>query len=299
MEIEIKNLFTFYDVLGRPLTLIEIFIHLPSLKQNIQETRRILSKLIREKIVIEEDGFYRLRGASYDSMSRRKQDLLGDMKWKKLVKLSRWFRYVPFVQFVVASGSLAFGNVNARSDFDVVVGVSSGRMFTARYFLLALFSLLHGRRMDDAHESSPDKLCFNHFVTPDTYEKLPHNTYRLQLYRNTIPLWGDENALQDFITQNVWADLPQNSVYDTHRNKLAPSNVKIILEKLLKGSLGEFVEQKIMRPIAMKRLEKYIANKENNGRVVVSDKELEFHFNLNYEKRFSDTATSLSCEDCG
>ncbi|MFA6364788.1 MAG: hypothetical protein WCW78_00085 [Candidatus Paceibacterota bacterium] len=297
MEIEIKNLFAFYDALGRPLTFLEILTHLPSQGENTKEVRRILAKLIREKNITEEEGFYGLKG-SHSSISRRRQDLLGDMKWKKLAKLSRWFRYIPFVQFVVASGSLTFGNVNARSDFDVVVGVSRGRMFTARYFLLALFSLLHGRRMDDAHESSPDKLCFNHFVTPDTYEKLPHNTYRLQLYRNTIPLWGDENALRDFITQNAWANLPQNSAYDAHRNKFAPSNIKTILEKFLKGFLGEFVEQKIMRPIAMKRLEKYIANKENNGRVVVSDKELEFHFNLNYEKQFSNMTTSLSCEDC-
>lgn len=289
-EKAIKDLLAFYGAFGRPLTFMELHTH-TSRECAPEEILEFLNNGTRTGKIITEDGFYWSKEFALSGMGRRAQDLFLDEKWKKLTKLSRWFRHIPFFEFVMASGSLSFGNVNPDSDFDVLTGVRKGRMFTARYFSSALFSLLHARRLDDLQASSPDKLCFNHFVTSETYEKEPHNYYRHELYRNMIPLWCNESACAKFIQKNGWAGIQKEAILDLHRVAKGKSRVARFIEWLLGGRLGNFVEARVARPIAMKRLSAYLSRKNADAgaygeRVIVTDAELEFHFVLNYEKKF-------------
>lgn len=287
---QVTTLLTLYGALARPLTLMEISVALPEVPW--EEMENSLREGIAANTVRVRDGFYWLSKYSCGSMERRVQDLLLDRKWRMLTRLARWFRFVPFVEFVLASGSMTIGNVHDRSDFDVVTGVRAGRIFTARYLLSALFSLLRARRLDDLQESSPDKLCFNHFITRAAYEKEPHNYYRRELYRRMVPLWGMRDALAAFVACNAWAGLSPFAV--DHRRKIFAEKHLItrMIERMLSGSVGDSIEQRIARPIALRRLAAYQARKGAGERVVISDEELEFHFALNYEKRFSDLARS-------
>jgi predicted nucleotidyltransferase len=52
------------------------------------------------------------------------------------------------------AGSLATGNIQENSDFDVIVGVKRGRIFTARFFGVALFGLLGWRRKKSDRENN-------------------------------------------------------------------------------------------------------------------------------------------------
>ncbi len=276
-----------YGALGRPLTFVEICGGIPPELATPEDVARILERGVARGQFAEEEGFYSPRARACGSFARRTQDLLRDHKWKKLESLARWFRHIPFVEFVFVSGSISMGNVHERSDFDVVTGVRAGRIFMTRYFVSALFSLLNARRLDDLQESSPDKLCFNHFVTEATYEKEPHNYYRGELYRNLVPLWGDEETLSKFISKNAWARMPRLALLDAHRIAKGKSVIARALERLFSGKLGDVFEARVARPIAMKRLHAYLARKGEGERVVIGDAELEFHFVLNYEKQFS------------
>lgn len=295
-EKAIKDLFAFYGAFQRPLTFIELYTRVPDDCAS-EEVWEFLDSGVRTGKIISEDGFFWSKEFALSGMRRRTQDLFLDEKWKKLTKLSRWFRYVPFFEFVMVSGSLSFGNVNPNSDFDVLTGVKKGRMFTARYFSSALFSLLHARRLDDLQASSPDKLCFNHFVTNETYEKEPHNYYRRELYRNMIPLWGEEGACAKFIEKNKWSGIRNEARLDLHRVQKGKSLFAKFVEWALSGMVGDFVEIRIARPIAMRRLSAYLSRKNADSnaegeRVIISDTELEFHFVLNYEKKFEHLSTS-------
>ncbi|MEK7089601.1 MAG: hypothetical protein AAB920_02165 [Patescibacteria group bacterium] len=305
-EKAIKDLFAFYGAFQRPLSFVELSTRIPR-DTTPEELMEFLDDGLRSGKLIMEDGFYWSKefvplrdnaseGVALSGMRRRAQDLFLDEKWKKLIKLSRWFRYVPFFEFVMASGSLSFGNVNSNSDFDVLTGVRSGRIFTARYFAGALFSLLRARRLDDLQASSPEKLCFNHFVTSGVYEKEPHNYYRHELYRNMIPLWCEEKACKKFIEKNEWSGIRKEALLDLHHVVKNKSAFARFIEWTLGGQFGDLVEERIARPIAMKRLSTYLSRKNANSgaygkRVIISDDELEFHFVLNYEKKFEDLGT--------
>lgn len=273
---------TFYRRLSRPLSAFEVWRALPHL--SYAEVLHALTALVNDCVLDEDSGFFVLAGMKgARAFDRRAQDLMLDMKWKRLARRARWFRHIPFVDLVLTSGSMALGNVSSSSDFDLVIGVRAGRMFTARYATLALFAFLGARRHDDASDSGKDRLCFNHFVTPAAYSKPPHNTYRHELYRNLVPLWGTEEAIRTFIHANRWADAAQEPFGTWRYIGGEGSAARVVGERLLGGTFGDFLERRICAPIARRRLTRYAARNQHHGRVVISDAELEFHFALPYE----------------
>ncbi len=267
------KLLEFYSTLGRPITVMEA-ARLGGLPP--ATALEELETLVAQKKARAEEGFYSTTGL--DISARKRQDLLLDVKWRRLERLAKYFRFVPFIDFVFASGSIAMGNVTLRSDFDVLIGVRPGRIFTVRYLLNFVFGSIGKRRMDDQEGSSPDKLCFNHFVTESTAVKPPWNAYRKELYANLVPIYGQPEAIGKLFPKNT-ANL--------HLDVKGTNLIGGISGFLLKGNFGDLVENKILAPVAKRRLAAYIARKSQKGRVVVSDSELEFHFDLRYEEKFA------------
>ena len=93
---------------------------------------------------------------------KRQQQVLYDTKWKKFLRRAWLLRYLPFIEFALASGSMATGNVNPTSDFDVLIGAREGRIFTARFFSALVFGIFGWRRSRlDRHEAAARRgRCF-------------------------------------------------------------------------------------------------------------------------------------------
>jgi predicted nucleotidyltransferase len=210
-----------------------------------------------------------------------RQRLLLDLKWRKFLKLAKWFRFVPFVKFVMANGSMVLGVADENSDFDVLVAAEEGRIFTVRYILNLIFSALRARRLDDIKGSSPNKLCFNHFITAPAYRKEGLNEYGAELYRNLVPLYGSENEMRKFFYANrEYSPKAEMNLLDLRFQDTEPNIFARSLEWLLGGWFGDLIEKKIIEPIARKRLTGYLSQKTVKDRVIISEQELEFHFKL-------------------
>lgn len=212
------------------------------------------------------------------SLARRQQDVLFDEKWLQFLKLTRFFRHLPFIDFVLGAGSLALGNVHQDSDFDVIVGVKPGRIFTARFFCILMFDLLGRRRRKLSHrEAASNKICFNHFITPKTHRlRPPYNIYWQELYKNLVPIYGQKEKIQDFFKANDWME---KRIYsdDLRHQFYQPGFIGLFWEKILSGRFGNSVER-LLKQIQIKRIEKSL--KEGLGfepRLVFNDEELEFH----------------------
>lgn len=288
LEQKVFEFISFYALMRRATSLMEIKTRAPiDSETTIINIFDALNSLIKRGNIVFKDGFYSTKEHSILLGSRTMQDFNLDKKWEHLFCGAQWFRYIPFIDFAAVSGSISFGAIRSSSDFDIILGVKKGRIFTARYCAGALFSLLRIRRLDDLEASSPNKFCFNHIVTPETYEKEPHNYYRYELYRHIIPVFIDGNSFSYFIQKNNWANISPLNIEYTKKMLHHPSKIKKYIEFILSGQIGNYIEQYIARPIAKKRLSNYINRKQTGGRVVVNDKELEFHFSLNYEEQFS------------
>lgn len=196
-------------------------------------------------------------------------------KLARLEKLRPLFNYLPFVDFTLIAGSLAFGNPKETSDFDLILGCREKRIWTARFSAILIFSLAGVRRRSkDTKESSTDKICLNHFVTPDAYRlREPHNKYWQELYKNLIPFAGNQEKINSFLEINAdWVG-EKRKVKDIKEIK---SIFKTLKEFFLGGLFGDIVEQ-CLKFVQLKKINRHILDESKKPRVFISDKELEFH----------------------
>jgi len=206
-------------------------------------------------------------------------EVLRTAKWSKFLRRVRVFRFVPFVRFVLAAGSLATGELHPQSDFDVIVGVKEKRIFTVRFFSILIFEIFGWRRRSgDLKAAASDKICLNHFVAPRRYRlSEPHNAYWHWLYQHLVPVMGDETAIAAFFRANDW--LRPSRIYRRDKRYLGPGSswLKTLGEKALAGKLGDCLER-ILKKGQIRRIERGLTEKLGyQPRLVYNDDELEFH----------------------
>ncbi len=221
--------------------------------------------------------------------------ILYDQKWIKFLRRIWLFRFIPFVDFALAAGSMAMGNVRPESDFDVIIGARSGRIFTARFFAVLFFGIFGWRRKKWHGESGiryqvsgiKDKICLNHFVTEKSYRlSPPYNEYWEKLYQNLVPIYGEKRQIHQFWqANNDWMSMQDarspkpeaRSFHDDLRYIYRkPSLAKNVAEWLLGGRLGDFWES-FLRRLQLAKIKSSLKSIGYKPRITYTDDELEFH----------------------
>lgn len=232
-----------------------------------------------------------------DAVAHRQQQVLCDKKWHKLNKRTWLFRCIPFVEFVFGSGSLAIGNVDEESDFDVLIGTRANRIFTARFFCALTLGLLGWRRGKmDHQQSAANKICLNHFVAPRAYGlRLTVNSYWRLLYQSLVPIYGSERRIQQFYDANAELMAGRRVEADVRYQHKTSADIKNAVELVLRGSLGDWLEERLKK-YQVRRIEAGLAAAakptphrmqitgmgesatiELPPLIVYTDEELEFH----------------------
>ena len=230
----------------------------------------------------------------YLNLAERRRQVLHDTKWQLFNKRTWLFRYIPFVEAAFGSGSLALGNVNENSDFDVLILAKSGRIFSARFFSAFAFNLFGWRRKKLDHRiSAKDKICLNHFVTRTSYRlTLPPNAYWQALYKQLVPIYGAEAEVNLFLIANKdWLGAAQYQSDIRHAYK-EPSRFKIFIESRFSGFFGNWLER-VLKQYQVRRINRGIpTSKQSVDRVIsykssVSKQSEQYH--LPPLVRYSDT----------
>ena len=199
---------------------------------------------------------------------------LFEEKWDVFEKRVKLFRYVTFVEFVLLAGSMATGRVHAKSDFDVIVGVREGRVFSAWFLSAFIFQLFRWR--EHPGRDTTNRFGMPHFAAPPGYTLTPpYNAYWDDLYRKLIPALGDEKRMAEFFSVNTWVTPPR--VYKRHEKYIGGANslCKRLSEFVLGGWLGNLFEH-----VLKKWLVKKIKNEEKLGykpRVFWDDTKIELY----------------------
>ncbi|MBI2406073.1 MAG: hypothetical protein HYV25_00635 [Candidatus Harrisonbacteria bacterium] len=205
-------------------------------------------------------------------MRARQRQVLYDIKWKKFLRRAWLLRCIPFVEFALASGSMATGNVGPASDFDVLIGARAGRIFTTRFFWR--------RTRLDRHEAAADKVCLNHFVTRSAYcLKPPYSDAWRAMYRNLVPVFGKTDAVNAFWESNSgWMGERTRYAEDARHIGERQNIIGRGFAWVLSGVLGNVLER-ALRFLQMKKIERSMRSvpADYRPRIIVSDVELEFH----------------------
>lgn len=289
----------YYDIINFPLTAFEIHKYLinpsrlslaniPIQDLKLSDIQEELDNLVRLNLINQESSFYFLNGRSGLDGLRIERAKLTDQKWKKFLWAIRWLQAVPYIRGIFASGSMAMDNTDPDSDFDVMIIVRSGRLYTTRLLLLGLTTVLGTRRKP--HELvAPDKLCFNHYLTEDSLQIKHTSLYNAQSYAHLKPVLISRDVFDKFFGENRWINKYLFNFQPTYeffgrnvkRNDFFVFGAKI-LEKILDTKLGDWIEYRA-KTYQQDRIKKNPVTYEGGGRVTFNEHELEFHPN-SFEK---------------
>jgi predicted nucleotidyltransferase len=223
-----------------------------------------------------------LGGVSEDAWRTRvRQQKECAQKWTRMLRRAWWLQAVPYVRAIFASGSLALGNTDPDSDWDLFVVAQKGRLYTARAGLLFaawLMRRLRTKRM----RAAPDRFCFNHLITTDGLAIRHRSIFVAHALAELVPMHDPRGLLSRLWQANHWiADhrpIPNGTVFvrrSFQRSRVLGA-LQWSIEFVLNTFVGTLVERALKRWM-QKRIAREPATHASGGRVVADDRELEFH----------------------
>lgn len=200
----------YYDGLNYPLTAFEVWKYLIRLDYYghggevliitlAQVVQHLQSKELNKRIE-HSSGFYFLKGRKDLVAKRIANSKISAGKIKKLQRIVWWLRFLPFVRMVGITGALAMKNARVSSDWDLLIVLKYGKIWTGRTLVTSVLHFLKKRR----HKSNiADRVCLNFFVTDQSLEVITKDLFSANEYMFLFPLYGYE-VYTKFQIKNQW-----------------------------------------------------------------------------------------------
>jgi hypothetical protein len=164
-----------------------------------QVSAHLLGKNLNE-YVEHAAGFYFLKGRKDLISQRISNNKISTSKIKKLQKIIWWLRMIPFVRMIGITGALAMKNARTASDWDLIIVLKYGKIWTGRTLVTAFLHFFKKRR----HGSKvSDRVCLNYFVTDESLEVITKDLFSANEYMFLFPLYGYD-VYKKFQIRNKW-----------------------------------------------------------------------------------------------
>lgn len=198
---------TYYDVLQYPLTSFEVRKYLMNYhnqgageKVSLEKVRLKLQELQQEGKIQNRNGFWFFPGKEADIEERIVREKISTAKLKRMRKLVRCLRYIPFVRMISATGSLSLRHGTRGSDWDMLIVIEERALFTGRMILTAFLHLIGKRRHG---KKIVDRACLNYYTGSESLEVRLRDWYASHEYQVIVPLF--QTFAQDvFYRANGW-----------------------------------------------------------------------------------------------
>lgn len=216
------------------------------------------------------------RLSDQDFSRRIEQEKIWAQKWRRMRRKAWWLQAIPYVRGLYASGSLALGNMNEGSDWDVFVIAQAGHLYTARIGL-TIAAWLMGALRTKHHRTAPDRFCFNHYVTTDGLAIRHRSLYTAHGLALLVPIIDRQQYLERLWRANYWIGdfrpMPTGAAFVRREVRYSPvlAGIRWIGELLLSWA------ERPLRRWQQRRIARTPATHARGGRVTASDRELEFH----------------------
>jgi hypothetical protein len=223
------------DIFQFAMTLPELHRHLISSQAvSIEAIQKILNQSPRLKtLLIQENGFITLAKCCENIARRLEREQYVQALFDDAVRYGQWLAQIPFVRMVAMTGSLAVRNpVNQSDDYDYLLVTQPGRVWLARALAIALVRLVRFRKRE---------LCPNYVLASDQLEQPNQDLFMAREVAQMFPIYG-MSVYEAMLAANDWVEnyLPNVTPYPTQSS--TPNPLKILLEKMLGGWLGDKLE---------------------------------------------------------
>jgi predicted nucleotidyltransferase len=198
----------YYDVFDYPLTGFEVWKYLLRADTDGSEAdpvalADVLKALEGEGVrrhLENFQGLYFLRGRKKLVRRRLSAGKAAVSKLRRVRRLAFWLRFVPYVRMVALTGSLAMKNSGPESDWDMLIVLRPGHIWTGRTLVTGFLHLIGKRR----HGSKTrDRACLNYWITSDSLEIVTKDLFSSNEYFFLVPLFGG-TEFRRFQLKNRW-----------------------------------------------------------------------------------------------
>lgn len=197
----------YYNLVGYPLTLVEIVKFSPGLKKTgLAEISQTLEALISQKKITVFDGFYFLPGKKSLLGRRIERQKLAVKKTRRLKRIVGCLKFVPFIRLICLSGSFNVDNAKRNSDFDFLIVAAQNRLWLTRALITAVTFVLGWKRHG---QKTRNRVCLNCFLTSNSLEitslAKQRDFHSGQEYARLLPLYEQSPGLfNNFRQKNFW-----------------------------------------------------------------------------------------------
>jgi hypothetical protein len=243
-QLAIIKAISHFDVLDYPLALTEI-VYFCGRPLTLSEVWHLLDSEPLNLIIEQRHGFYFLKGRQDILKSRHNRYRLALKKLRRAQLASALLRHLPWVRAVAIYSSLSLKNSRQQGDIDLFFITATDRIWSARFFINALLSILHLR---PTKTNSQDKLCTSYFISEAQLDLSAFNDFDDYYYAYGVAafnfLAGDSRLIADFFHANSWIKnfLPN---WQPIKNSFYRPESKIFLnwQKFSETILGLFSEE--------------------------------------------------------
>jgi hypothetical protein len=267
IEAAIMRTILYADVFHFPLTLPEI--HRFLIHDEVTPIVQIEKSLANLVDLLHEDaGYYCLKNRQVILQTRFEREVHTVALWQSAFHYGRWFAAIPFVRMVALTGALAVRNpASLRDDFDYMLVTSTGRVWTARLFAVALVRVVRflGR-----------ELCPNYVLAEEQLLQRRQDIFIAHEIAQMQPVFGLA-LYQQMLEENEWAKdyLPNIEAYAGSQSSDSP--LKRFLEWVLTGRFGTWLESWEYS----RKAEKFSAEIDDASAAQIDENQAKGHFKDN------------------
>lgn len=269
----------YFSLFNFPLTESELYFYLWEGEEGSYDEFKIeLQKMLEEKLVEDEKGFYFLPG-QVENISKRESSVLPvEKKIKKAKKAARLISFVPFLKAIFVCNSVAGFTAGKESDIDFFIIGEENRLWLVRFFTNLILRIF-GLRTFGKHNA--DRVCLSFYAGAEHLDLSPWKAGTQDIYlaiwlSQLLPVFDPENYLQKIRGANSWSKifLP-NTQIDFVSDKNPKNYFKNNIEKLFDGQIGNILEN-LVKKIQYSKLQRTLKKQEGSG-VVIENGILKFH----------------------
>ena|SRR5436190_8134660 len=243
----------------------------PLTKEEVKKYQIANNALKIKGKVVNKNGFYYLQGRGKIIQERLQREKISEKKILLAKKIAHMLKYIPTVQCIGLSGSLAMHNAKETDDIDFFVITRARTLWITRFFILLALSLFGIRRKKFDHQTN-NKVCVNMLVDENCLTLPKQNLYTAHEVIQMKPLVIKNNMYQNFLQANKWVKEFLPNGIETHPSVPSPGGdrkTQSPLHRRGKG-VGSFLEL-FAKKIQIWYMKKYRTNE------IITDTLLAFH----------------------
>lgn len=166
--------------------------------------RSLCESADRDVSIASKHGYFYLDGREGIVYKRLLRKRASEKKIKIAKRASRVLSFLPTVQMVAVTGSLAMLNASEESDIDLMIITKKDVLWTTRIFAYLALKIMNFKLRKPGDKNQKNKLCLNIWLAEDSLIWGTRNIYSAHEAAQIIPLVNKEKTYEKFLFKNRW-----------------------------------------------------------------------------------------------